>query len=340
MNCALARKSPELSITTLLLPDTAPQTGTLNASDSAYIYQGASNWLVPTAAPDTQYCGPGTYYCSAKYTADTGYVAMKDTTTLASGNLTAVIGGWADIADANGVGVEIGIDQMAAMWPASLEFQGGGSDTRIGLLSAQNSKNVYMPWPMWKIFETYLTFHATPLASQANEFLKQQHYLVASPTIAYTNSTNVFPYPILDPVTEDAYYVSTAASATPSLPLSNFCFGGATTNCTPDRGTLNNQNQLGAGIDLGIYRYYAWSQGGSLNQEEFRWGDLLKFLQRGYTGRFLNSRYFYRYISEFHWPHADGVTNSDSTVNGFKLALKILSGNRFRYRKPVSVDFQ
>src|SRR6185312_5774634 len=97
----------------------------------------------------------------------------------------------------------------------------------------------------------------------------------------------------------------------------NFCYNGTTTNCTPDRGTLNDKNQLAAGIDLGIYRYYAWSQGGSLNQEEFRWGDMLKFIQRGYTGRFLNSRYFYRYLSEFHWAHADGITPSDSTVNGF-----------------------
>ena len=300
-----------------LATNTSPQTGTLTPTDLAYIYQGASNWLVPTAAPDTQYCGPGTSYCSGMYTADTGFVAMKDTTTLASGDLTAVIGGWADIADVNGVGVEIGIDQMAAMWPASLEFQSGGTDVRLGLFSQYNSKNVYMPWPMWKVFETYLTFHASALASQANEFLKQQHFLVARPSITYTNSTSVFPYPILDPAIEDSYYVSTQQQATPALPLANFCYGGATTNCTPDRGTINTQNQLSAGIDLGIYRYYAWSQGGSLNQEEFRWGDLLKFLQRGYTGRYLNSRYFYRFLSELHWPHADGTTSSDPTVNGF-----------------------
>ncbi len=154
--------------------------------------------MVPTAAPDNSYCGPGTSYCSDKYTTDTGYVAKKDTTTIASGDVTTVIAGWADIANTSGVGVEIGMDQMAAMWPASLEFQGGGSDVRLGLFSAQNSKNVYMPWPMWKVFETYLTFHASALASQQNEFLKQQHYLMARPNIAYTNSTNVFPYPILD----------------------------------------------------------------------------------------------------------------------------------------------
>ena len=236
--------------------DTAPKTGTLTPADSAYIYQGTSNWMVPTAAPDTGYCGPGTSYCSDRYTTDTGYVAKKNSTTLASGDITTVIGGWADIADANGVGVEIGFDQMAAMWPASLEFQGGGSDVRLGLFSGQNSKNVYMLWPMWKSFETYLTFHASPLGSQSGEFLKQQHFLVTRPTIAYTNSTNVFPYPILDPTIEDSYYVSTAQQATPALPLANFCYAGATTNCTPDRGTINTQSQLSSGIDLGIYRYY------------------------------------------------------------------------------------
>jgi hypothetical protein len=296
---------------------TSPQAGTLTSADSAYIYQGASNWLVPTAAPDSTYCGPGTSYCSGMYTADTGYVAKKDTTTLASGDVTTVIGGWADIADTNGVGLEIGIDQMAAMWPASLEFQNGGTDVRLGLFSQYNSKNIYMPWPMWKVFETYLTFHGSTLASQQNEFLKQQHYLLTRPSIAYTNSTNVFPYPILDGTVEDSFYITTQQQATPALPLANFCYAGATSNCTPDRGTLNTQSQLTAGIDLGIYRFYAWGQGGSLNQEEFRWGDLLKFLQRGYSGRYLNSRYFYRYLSELHWPHADGVTSSDSTVNGF-----------------------
>src|SRR6185312_12212443 len=182
--------------------DAGGQTGTLGSSDSAYIYQGASNWLVPTAAPDTQYCAPGTAYCANKYTTDQGYVAKKNSTTIASGDVTKVIGGWADIADSNGAGVEIGMDQMSAMWPASLEFQGGGSDVRIGLLSGQNSKSVYMPWPAWKVFETYLTFHASALSSPSDEFSKQQFFLVARPSIAYTNATNVFPYPILAGATE------------------------------------------------------------------------------------------------------------------------------------------
>ncbi len=62
--------------------------------------------------------------------------------------------------------------------------------------------------------------------------------------------------------------------------------------CTPDRGTANNQNQLAAGIDSpGHLPLLCMGPGrASLNQEEFRWGDLLKFLQRGYSGRYLKQQ--------------------------------------------------
>jgi hypothetical protein len=133
---------------------------------------------------------------------------------------TKVIGGWADISNSTGAGMEIGIDQMSGMWPASLEFNNGAADTRIGLFSGKNSKNIYMPWPHWKVFETFLNFHASSPASLSNDYLKFQHFLVARPAIDYINTTAVFPYPILDPNVEDSYYVTTAQTATPALQLS------------------------------------------------------------------------------------------------------------------------
>jgi hypothetical protein len=300
--------------------DTTPQTGTLSAGDSAYIYQGYSEWLTAMTV-DNGYCNDQTAgltaTCIVSYTTDVGYIAKKNTTPLASGDQSKAIGGWADIADSNGVGIEIGIDQMSAMWPASLEFNSGGSDVRIGLFSGHNSKNVYMPWPYWKVFETYLNFHSTNPTSLSQSFLAFQHPLLARPPNAYTNATGVFPYPIADPVTEDNYYVNTGAAANPSLSPYLFCLSGGPTNCTPDRGILNTNQQVQKGQGLGIVRVYPWSSGGSTNQDDYRWGDLLRFLQRGATGRFLNSRYFYRYLSEFYQFHADGTSATDPTVNGF-----------------------
>ena len=68
-----------------------------------------------------------------------------------------------------------------------------------------------------------LNFHAAPLASPASDFLRYQHYLVMRPAApSYTNSTNVFPYPLPDPTVEDAAMLSIQSSAAPSIAQSRF----------------------------------------------------------------------------------------------------------------------
>jgi hypothetical protein len=287
--------------------DGAPQTGTLSGTDNAYIYQGQTNVMLGNEGG----CGSS---CLAAYTTDMGYVAKKNGVTLASGDQTKIIGGWADIKDSTGAGMEIGADQMSGNFPESLEFNNGGGDVRIGMFSGKNSKAFYQVWPQWSIHDVYLNFHDVALASPANDFLKFQHYLVARPSsVSYINNTNVFDVPIPDAAAEDAYYVNLSATSNPSVSVSSFCASGSTANCTPDRG-------IGASaynFPLEVQRAFPWNQGGPPTQEEFRWSDMLRFLQRGQTGRFLNSAQFYRYQSSMVWPHADGTSSTDSTVNGF-----------------------
>jgi hypothetical protein len=269
----------------------SPTTGTLTGSDSLYVYQGESQQM-----KWQDWCG---FQC-VPYTADTGYKIVKNGSTLASGTNTQYPQGWADLRDSNGAGISIGVYQLAAYWPKSLEFNAGGTDVRIGIWPRQNSQPYYQAWPQWSSHDLYLNFHSAALSSPANEFLKFQHYLVGRAPIGHYNSSKVFPYPLLDAVAEDAFYTATGASASPALDTSRFC-------CVQDVGTAN------PAWALNVYRWYAWNSGGGGNQTEFRWSYLLNFLTRGMTGRYLNAAHFYRHQADQVWPHSDGFNWRDRT---------------------------
>lgn len=313
------RISPNLSgPLTYNIEANGTQTGTLDSAagtDSVYIYQGASNWMLPMQ--DSYICGAGSD-CGNTYTTDQGFIAKKNTTTLASGSQTQYPQGWAAVSSSS-AGLLIGMYQFAAQWPASLEMNGGGTDIRIGLISGKNSKATYQPWPASSTKEAYLVFHTARPSSYANEFLKLQHSLLARAPRAHYNAAGVFPYPIVDPAQEDAFHASLPARANPPLSLSNFCWGGASSNCTPDRNAADPV-VIAQGMPIGIYRAYAWQLGGPMNQEEFRWSDMMRFLQRGQTGRWVNSSQFYRFFAadKGMGPHADGTSSTDSTPNNFR----------------------
>ncbi len=308
------RISPSISgmLNYTFATDTKPRAGTIGTQGSAYVYQGQSQFMISQEAgdPSCSFQSP----CANTYATDTGYKVYQNAMQIASGDASKVVGGWADISDGNGVGMEIGVYQMAAYWPKSLEFNGGASDVRIGIWPRENSQPMYQAWPAWSIHDLFLEFHTSKLASPANEFLAFQHYLVARPAVSYANATGVFPYRIVDPTVEDNYYISVARSAKPAVPLNALCWNAAVP-CTPDRDV--RPPSVGQSLNLAIYRKYDWGAGGPLNQEEFRWADLQKFLQRGFTGRWLNSAHFYRFQSEKAWPHADGISPTDSTPNHF-----------------------
>jgi hypothetical protein len=304
------RVSPDItgSLTYTIAGHAGNQTGTVTGD--AYAYQGQSLFLYATSHVSTDN--------RDSFTTDSGYVISNNSSTLATGTNadTQPVPGWADISDSAGKGMTIGFYQMAAHFPKSLEFNSGGSDVRLGIWPRMNSKPMYQAWPQWAIHDLYMDFHASAVtANEARDnFLRLQHYLVARADRTHYNSTNVFYVPIPSPTEEDAYFVSRAAGgatpANPTISLSNYCYGGGTTNCSPDYGTTTS-------FGLTVYKQYGWSAGGGGNQQEFRWANLMEFLQRGTTGRLLNSAHFYRFQAERAWPHADGATASDGVANNF-----------------------
>jgi len=266
------------------------QTGSLSGAQSVYIYQGQSlsmknaNWCTGVAS-----CIP--------QTPDTGWSIVSSAGgTLATGTTSQFATGWADISDGSSGGVESGTYQRAATESKSLEFLAGGSDVRVGLLSSRNTVPYYQAWPQYDIQEAWLSFHTSAPSSLSDEFLKYQHYLVGRAPRSHYNSTSVFPYPLADPSVEDAWYLATAAAATPAISASNACDGNyPSTPCLRDVG-------VGGGPAMRIYKWWAWSNSGDSTQGEFRMSKLFNFITRGETGRFLDAAHFYRFEAATSYP--------------------------------------
>ncbi len=275
----------------------APTTGSLNAAggtDSAYIYQAESSLMNNNGG----WCqGTG----CVPYTTLTGYSIVNNGSAQLTGAAAQAAAGWADISAANGAGIEIGQYQFAPYGNKSLEFNGGGTDVRIGIWARENNTTstssatqnqpYYMPWPQWSINDVYLNFHAGPDSTLSSDFLKLQHYLVAAAAPAYYNTCNVFFEPLLDPTEESTYYNSVASSASPAV----------TAPSIQDLGTVDTYNW-----PLNAWRYYPWPTGGVSNQMEFRLTHVQDFLRRGFTGNYLDSAHFYKFIAEKAFPMSDG----------------------------------
>jgi hypothetical protein len=279
------RVAPSVSgpLNYMIANDTAsPTTGSLSGSDGVYLYQGQSQLMTGPVLP-------------VPYTTDTGYSIVKNGGTLVQGGATQYPQGWADISDGSGKGVEIGVYQMAAYWPKSLEFNGGGSDVRIGIWARQNSQAVYLPWPQWSIHDLFLNFHATALSSPANEFLKFQHYLVARADRSVYNSTGVFLYNLIDPAAERNFYNSVISAGNPSITQ---YYPGFT---IADNGLVDTYN-----YPLRVYRLFLWGNPGGANQMEFHMSYLFNFIRRGFTGSYLDASHFYRLVAEKGFPFLDG----------------------------------
>lgn len=259
--------------------------GTMTTSDSVILYQGQSTFMLDT----------GNGNLPVQYTPDTGYTLQKNGTPLTSGSTSStalMVGGFANIQDSAGVGVEIGVYQLSAYGPKSLEFN-SGTDVRVGIWARENSIPYYQAWPQYAVHDLYLNFHATALASPQNDFLKFQHYLVAYASAAQYNTAAVFPFPMSTGTAEDAYYTATQAAANPSISPVNGC---CVTDINPAIGGLFAN------------RYYGWPAGGGDNQAEFRWADMQNLIKRGMTGRYLYAAQFYRMEVEKTFPRADGFT--------------------------------
>ena len=211
--------------------DTGTASGKFIGSENAYLYQAYSNdmehphWngatcpygsIIPRCvAPFITRTGAAAPYT---YSQD-GYQIVQGQNTMANADHSRYPAGWADLTDSTGEGIEVGIYQMSAYWPKSLQFQNGGAEVRVGIwpdqsLSPVNPKAAipyYQAWPQYSVHDLFVNFHSAPLSSAGTEFLKFQHYLMARAPISYYNDADVFFYPLLDPVEEDSYWSSTSA---------------------------------------------------------------------------------------------------------------------------------
>jgi hypothetical protein len=308
-----------------------------SGSEDAYLYQTYSNnmenqcWNAATCpyggkvprcvAPFIRRTGSQGGYTYAQ----DGYQIVQNQSVLATEDHSHYPTGWGDLSDGAGAGIEVGVYELAAYWPKSLQFQGGGAEARVGIwpdqtLSPANPGAAipyYQAWPQYSIHDLYINFHADALVSPAEEFLKFQHYLMARAPAAYYNDTQVFFYPLLDPKEEDSYWNGVSSSY-------GFRWTGnspAVTDRTPQ-----------------IFRLYAWQMPGGSNQSEVRWGYIQQWLARGLTGRFLTAAHFYRYQVEQAFPRSDmnaaGTATFDwrthspaSDLDGFGFPANIHSAN-------------
>jgi hypothetical protein len=273
----------------------SPVSGSFTGNENAYLYQAYSNdmedcgWNSPDKRPQyalrsyiaRSYITGTSCQTVWKY-AQEGYEIVHGNTPIATGTRSQFPEGWADLQDSSGAGIEIGVYQMAAYWPKSLQFMSGGAEARIGIWPDQSlyqsggGQQYNQSWPQYSTHTLYLNFHSSALPSPSAEFQAFQYNLIArAPRIQYTTS-GVLPFALGDPTEEDSYYKS----------LGMWC-------CIKDNNTPD------------VFRSYSWATGGGGNQSEFRWADLMLWVQRGYVGRYLNSADFYRFQTEQVFPRSD-----------------------------------
>lgn len=312
-------------------------TMTGGTGDYAYVYGSEFDWMqwggdyITPNCPATPTYGRCVHYSSLQgYTVNNSISSVP--TVQATGTFTQYPSGWMDVSNGSGVGVEMGQYEMAGFGNESEEARSGGEDLRVGMWAAENNTTsvsevtcnpasdcqpYYMAYPEYSTHEIYLNFHATAPASLANEFYKQQYYLVGRAPITWYNSAGVFYYPLEDPTEESNFYTQAMSAFTPvvgSSPVSPTNYqdlGAVSTNYWP----------------LLAYKFYNWQSGGSGNQSELRLSELFNFIRRGHTGEYLNASHFYELIAELGLPRADG----------FSWALEAGTNTNY-YNYPVITD--
>lgn len=283
----------------------SPISGSFSGTENAYIYQGYSTLLEPLEqfGDDCNWISPDYRSDPRSYIARThnggfsgcdqrqwtyaqeGYKIYDGATLLGSGTRAQYPGGWADLADSSGDGVAIGAYRAAGYWPKSLQFMNGGSEIRIGIypdqtLGGTGGQQYIQSWPQYETSNVWLEFHTSALASPANDFeLYEENLIARGPRAAYNNA-GVFPYTLLASSTTDAFDSSVWTAQGKTAPTV---------------------------IDLlpNIYRTKNWRFAGGGNQIEFKWANLLLWITRGMTGRYLQARHFYQFVGDQAFPRSD-----------------------------------
>jgi hypothetical protein len=269
------------------------QTGSISGSDDTYLYSAASLFM-----EGNDWDNGGV----VPYTTDSGWTLVLNGNTgspvdTGTNAIAQAVAGYADIRDTNGVGMSIGVYQMAAYWPKSLEFASGGSDVRIGIWARQNSEAYYQAYGNYSTHDLYFNFHDSALSSPSNEFLKFQHYLVARAPYTHYNTTEVFGphFRMADPTVEQAFYEDAKTAGVPSM-------SGYTAWPYLDETPHN------ASWPLQAFRAKAWGDTGGGNQSEFGWSQFFNFITRGMTGRYIDSMQWYRFVMDSAFYRSDGFS--------------------------------
>lgn len=281
-----------------------PTSGTLTGSDTAQIYQAKHSLM----QGEGQYAGYPSYE-----TTDTGYAIQKNGSDVQTGTATDRPEGWCDIANGSGVGIQVGIYQMAPSYPKGCGFTSAGQIVRVMMLPKENSVNHYIEWPSWnELTDVFVNFHTSNPSSLSNDFLKFQHYLISHADYAYYNSTLALPTQMISPTVEDTYVTDVVNAASPSISGGNKW---ATSNLT----TASDFGTTVANFPLQIISRFAWDL-----EQEYRYGYLLTWIRRGWPGNYLQASHFSRHHLQYMLPHSDGFdwrtghgAPGGATLNGF-----------------------
>ncbi|HVI11154.1 MAG TPA: hypothetical protein VND65_22930, partial [Candidatus Binatia bacterium] len=284
--------------------DNGTLSGNFSGVENAYLYQAYSNSM-EHAHWNGVTCPYGVRVprCIASFItrkgatppysyAQNGFQIVHGGQVPAGGDHSHYPAGWADLRDKTGAGVEIGVYQIAASWPKSLEFRKGGAEVRIGIwpdqsLSPTNPTAAipyYQAWPQYSMCDVYINFHAAPLPSPEADFLAFQHRLLARAPVEQYNRAQVFAYPLLSPLEEDNYWQRLSS-------IYGFRWFG--------------NSPVVKDASPKTFRVYAWPSAGGSNQSELRWGYIEQWLTRGLAGRYLTAANFYRYQAEQAFPRSD-----------------------------------
>lgn len=308
-NSAEIRLTPNLASGNMALtfgtgPTTVATTTLTGGSDTAVLGQG---YTIQYEYPDynnTKNCGPtGTSSTSTNafdcvlsdiirtgtpgvwtYTAPVGWTltSSQAITGTASGTNAA---GWAMQVDTSGNGVEFGLDEMAATYPASLESLAQGTEIRVGILPDQTVIGLVSPqayllgWQTYRSKLGWMNFFTTAPFSPSDIFIEWQQPLIARmPPFTYNTA---LPYPITDSVQTQLYdinlspqpsYASGATSANAGTLLADT---GCVTGCFgQNNNTLTN-----------MYRFkFSYSAQGGPNQQDIMMAAYYHWLQNGWNG--------------------------------------------------------
>ncbi len=307
---------------------TTPVTGDFSSGPTAYLYSGYQNSFfdsqynqnvatgIRNSASDVPRNNSGS---SFTYGQD-GYLLVKPDSSTAVGDHSKNPGGWADVRDKiSGAGIEFGVPWMAAVFPKSLEIRSSGQEIRIGLSPDQTlwkvacpasvtpcQKIYYQPWPAYKVSNAFFDFHSADLGSELpNELKRVQYPLIARASVDQYNQSGAMPYPMLTAAEEDSYFSTLRNhTLTPRYNVSSY-------SVLPD-------------ITPVARRWWGRAVGGGGNQFDDRYDNLMRWIARGYTGRYLDTVFWARFDEQFGWPRADGfhwldhVPQSDlNTYDGY-----------------------